>query len=657
MKGLFNGAATPETTKASAQENYFAERESDDFGLEEVKQVLVVSDLHLGEGQLHPDSIYWDRLENFTSDEEFEEFLNYKQRGQAQEQASLREKDWPVLLNGGIEAKHKLLVINGDFIDFLRIVRTPRAPNLSAELTAWQNVLDALPLSEKKRTQTNETFTAFRSHWEKHSGKKNLWQKLRDFFSLAGRRVRREKKYGFNTEDYKTIHRLEGVSQGHRTVFDALRRWLDQGSALAFVSGNHDQEMDQELVRAWFRYKLNAASGKQAERLRFFSEGVQLWNRIRIEHGQRYEWHTKTRKISDKKNPTQSVELPPGSLFNRYFVNRIETEAPYLDNVRPVTRVVAYLLRYRTLETLGMLWQLLRTVAPLLFSFKPRVQAFIGYSVLAAGHSLFNAANYVGWAMLVPLAVVRAFRLDFVLGLAALVLAGVFVWQWNVIAKRATAGLLRSRGVLRIVILLAVGFGIVLPPAVQVIKWLYQSLTTSAWDFLAVLDPFAPVTQQGWWDWVRENFKSPQWDLLRSFWPAAALTLIAWGTKFLTQALRPHFDKETVREKMMLDWPASPAMRFATCGHTHIPDKETWAEENAVYLNSGTWTQVFEYDTDVVRDDLTKTFVEFYKDKSGEWQGELRRWEPPKIRENKVVLLEPRNMKTAEVQAEVLAAA
>lgn len=65
---------------------------------------------------------------------------------------------------------------------------------------------------------------------------------------------------------------------------------------------------------------------------------------------------------------------------------------------------------------------------------------------------------------------------------------------------------------------------------------------------------------------------------------------------------------------------------------------------------------MFEYDTDVVRDDLTKTFVEFYQNKNGEWEGELRRWESPMIRENKVVLIEPRNKKIAEAQAEVLAA-
>lgn len=649
MKVHQSNAARTEVAKAQPLEKYFLERKPEHFGLAEIKQVLVVSDLHLGEGQLH-ESAYWDRLENFTTDEEFVEFLEYKQSGEAANEASVRERAWPVLLNGGVKEEHKLLVLNGDFIDFLRVTRTPSTANLQKEFKDWFDALAELPQDVLHETKAMANFEAYKKKWEKFASTKRRWQKFLPFLDFKNWGLMREKRYGFNADDFKSIYRLDTVAKGHPKIFTALRKWIEQGSALAIVTGNHDPEFDQTLVQAWVRKKLGADSGKSKERLHFVPRGVELWERIRLEHGQRYEWHTATERL-DAQSAAQEITLPAGSFFNRYFVNKVETVAPYLDNVRPVTRVIAYLVRNRTLETLNMLGQLSRAVLLLLFTGSWNARLFLGYSALALVNGLMGAANFIAWFALIPLALYRAFRIDWRVGILGVILGAALVWLWNLIAERTSAWLLHRKARARVIV--AVIALAIMAPTLGVIAWLRSGNSVS--DFLALLHPLAPVKKYDFIEWLVANLKTPQWDLLLSFWPVAALTLMAWGMKLVIQAARPHFDKKQVRAKMLEGWRTSPAKRFASCGHTHIPDKQNWPEDNAVYLNSGTWTPVFEYETDVVRDDLTKTFVEFYQNKNGDWEGELRRWESPMIRENKVVLVKPRNMKAMEEQVEVVA--
>ncbi len=71
---------------------------------EETHQVVVVSDLHLSGGQYEEDGKYR-ATENFFYDDEFAGFLSYLQRNRG-------ERPWK-------------LIINGDFIDFIRLTETP----------------------------------------------------------------------------------------------------------------------------------------------------------------------------------------------------------------------------------------------------------------------------------------------------------------------------------------------------------------------------------------------------------------------------------------------------------------------------------------------------------------------------------------------------
>jgi hypothetical protein len=118
--------------------------------------------------------------------------------------------------------------------------------------------------------------------------------------------------------------------------------------------------------------------------------------------------------------------------------------------------------------------------------------------------------------------------------------------------------------------------------------------------------------------------------------------------------MRPHFSEEKVREKMTATKGPLPngEQRFAICGHTHRPDVQNWHSESTAYFNSGTWTLVFEYENDIVRDDLTKTFVELTQANGGKWQARLLRWEPNKEMEREIILMEPRKKRHAREEKE-----
>ncbi len=615
MLGLFVNTSQNgrQSTNGKPDCSFYEPRTAQDFGLQELAHVVVVSDLHICEGQL-PESAYWQRLENFTFDAEFAEFLQHKQGPQGA--AYAEGNDSELAQAEQAPAREQLLVINGDFIDFLRITRTPKD---EGELAEWRLWLEDLPAEEPQRARALAHFDKFEKHWRKYVLHPQWWHWILSLFLRTRAALRREKRFGLGTEDFKSVYRLEIALQGHRAVFAALAQWLKNGSALAFVTGNHDPELDQQLVQSWLRCKLEKLAGVRAgtfaERVQFFPRGVDLCGEIRVEHGHRYEWHTRTndRWLADE---TQSVALPSGSFFNRYFINKIETVVPYLDNVRPVTRVIAYLLRHHTLEALSMLGQGIQAVLMLLF--KPSAWGFLGFGALSLINTLITGANFLGWGVLLVLALLKVWQFNMAFLLPALVLMVFAVWAWNWLAGKIIERLLRLRGIARTTTLLFNTLVVVLLPTLD--------LTRAAGIYV-----------QNWqWDWLF---------LLR---PMLEITLLSWGLRLLRSELRPHFDHTQVREKMTA---GNGVLRFAVCGHTHIPDQQKWEAENVTYLNSGTWTLVFEYESDIVRYDLTKTFVEFVREGKDKWQAGLWRWEPPQAKEHKLVLMKPRKPKPAEQEA------
>jgi len=138
----------------------------------------------------------------------------------------------------------------------------------------------------------------------------------------------------------------------------ALSTWMEQGNKIIIVKGNHDLEIYWPAVRNYLRLIIAEGiiklSSKNIEdvlkenilpNITFIDDSVEIDKDFYVEHGHRYD---KFCMVLDepvlKNNPTQ-MNIPFGSFFNRYLLNRVELFFPFLDNVRPSGNVLPILIR------------------------------------------------------------------------------------------------------------------------------------------------------------------------------------------------------------------------------------------------------------------------------------------------------------------------
>lgn len=284
------------------------------------KTSYVLSDLHLAEGDLGDGMVLG--TENFFADREFHGLLNHLI-------ASRKGKD-----------SNMQLIINGDFVDFIRITKIPQAH----ELDLWQSEIDLTGIS---LDVSNETFNE------------------------------KEVKYGLRTNDYKSLWKLFLSIKGHALLFEALALWVLDGNKLIINAGNHDPEWYWPLVQKYFRKKLlqlakslkpKAAISPDFEQLICFeTSAFTIYDRVRIEHGHNYDRMTQTcddyelKKCLGEEDLSlphykRELFLPFGSFFNRYLVNRVEFSFPYVDNLTTGKAMLRALLD----EDVLVVWSILK---------------------------------------------------------------------------------------------------------------------------------------------------------------------------------------------------------------------------------------------------------------------------------------------------------
>jgi UDP-2,3-diacylglucosamine pyrophosphatase LpxH len=303
------------------------------------KEIFVISDLHMAAG-LNANGNY-DGTENFFADKSLSRFLDHIRR----------------LIP---ENRKGLLIINGDFVDFLRIRNIPRT---SQEFISWEEILSQLGIDRSS------------SDLEKSINKKEI-------------------KYGLGTEDYKSVWKLHICANGHRLVFESLATWLMNGHELIITKGNHDLEWFWRPVRDFLRMRfaesLSARMDRSAKDLlenivapqvHFADDSLVIDDKIYIEHGHRYENFTTVDGPPLLGNGTQ-LNLPFGSFFNRYLINRVELAYPYIDDVRPRQNILPVLIR----ERFPLAVQLLFNYIPFTLLIIPKKQ--YGYALRYLFHFL-----------------------------------------------------------------------------------------------------------------------------------------------------------------------------------------------------------------------------------------------------------------------------
>ncbi|HET6511484.1 MAG TPA: hypothetical protein VFH43_04790, partial [Candidatus Kapabacteria bacterium] len=270
------------------------------------KEVYVISDLHLARGR--DTSGNYSGTENFFYDDEFARFLTKIDRSS--------------------EGEPALLVINGDFVDFLRVTDIPSSRE---SLEEWSRFLLRVGI-RMTPAQLLESISE-----GEHSD-------------------------GLKTHEFKSVWKLMALVEGHYQTFAAIAGWLLKGNEIIITKGNHDLEWAWPGVRNALRVILADCMNdldqtrtveehleRVAPSLGFVDKAVLLNDEIYIEHGHRYDPFSMVRPrdtdfLNERK---EELNLPLGSFFNRYLINKIELAYPYYDNVRPRAKLLPMLIRER----------------------------------------------------------------------------------------------------------------------------------------------------------------------------------------------------------------------------------------------------------------------------------------------------------------------
>jgi len=135
------------------------------------------------------------------------------------------------------------------------------------------------------------------------------------------------------------------------------------------VKGNHDLEWYWRKLRDHLRLVLASCIAKTRStstetelqntvlpKLQFADDKLLIEKKVYIEHGHRYENFTSVDGPPVLENGTE-LNLPFGSFFNRYLINRIELAYPYINVVRPRQKILPILIRERFPLALEMLFK------------------------------------------------------------------------------------------------------------------------------------------------------------------------------------------------------------------------------------------------------------------------------------------------------------
>ena len=273
------------------------------------QEILVVSDLHLCRGR-NPETGRFSRTENFLSDQAFSRFLGYAKPG-----------------------PEKLLFINGDAFDFVRICHYPRE---AQEFEEWSEFLRRLEVVKEP-------------------------EELRRAISKV------ERRFGLETDDYKSAWKLLQIANGHREFFEALANWINNGGTLLFSKGNHDLELYWPLVRKALEELIRRAGAAEeavSSQMLYCDDWIRIAN-VYFEHGHKYDPQQRV-DDSDKspvlRDKPGQLKLPLGIFVNRYLINQLEKLEPFLGSIRPTERILWMLLRTHPLSALGMLFRSLRFI-------------------------------------------------------------------------------------------------------------------------------------------------------------------------------------------------------------------------------------------------------------------------------------------------------
>lgn len=161
--------------------------------------------------------------------------------------------------------------------------------------------------------------------------------------------------------DEIATEKLRQCLDGHPKFVNALKSFLaKEGRRLVFLPGNHDLDMWFPGPQALF--KRYVAPGAAAERVHFVTssdtyylpEGIQIRHGHQLERIHRVDYERMTRK---RRDGTEVLELPWGSLWILEVMNPAKEARSYVDRVQPLSRFLLAALLFDTRFVLSFLYR------------------------------------------------------------------------------------------------------------------------------------------------------------------------------------------------------------------------------------------------------------------------------------------------------------
>lgn len=151
---------------------------------------------------------------------------------------------------------------------------------------------------------------------------------------------------------------MKSIVMGHLQVFEALKVFASKtGNVITYIVGNHDQAMLFPACRAY----LNEMVGVPIR----FKNIVYFFDGIHIEHGHMHEAANRLdpKKFFLKKDVAEPVlNLPLGSHFFVDFVMKIKHKYPYVDKIRPFSKMIRWTFYNETIMMLSSMISLARYI-------------------------------------------------------------------------------------------------------------------------------------------------------------------------------------------------------------------------------------------------------------------------------------------------------
>lgn len=148
---------------------------------------------------------------------------------------------------------------------------------------------------------------------------------------------------------------LKSIVDGHKNVFKALTEFTSKaGNEITYVVGNHDQAMLWPACREY----LNQAVGSPIR----YKNIVYYFDGVHIEHGHMHESANRMdpKRFFLKRNLAEPIlNLPFGSHFFVEHVMKVKHRYPFIDKIRPFSKMVRWAIMNETWMSVSTIFKTL----------------------------------------------------------------------------------------------------------------------------------------------------------------------------------------------------------------------------------------------------------------------------------------------------------